>query len=99
MNVAFDTLAYTKHLKQAGISDAQAEAQAEALAIAISEQIATKEDIRELKEITKNDIREVKEEIKDLRREMKEIELRMVIKMGAMQAVGIGIIVALMRLL
>lgn len=88
MNVAFDTLAYTKRLKQAGVSDAQAEAQAEALAIAISENIATKEDVRE-----------VREEIKDVKRELKEVELRLTIKLGGMLAVSIGVIVALVKLL
>lgn len=43
----FDTLAYAKKLKAAGVSDAQAEAQAEALASAIGAEIATKADLRE----------------------------------------------------
>lgn len=50
MYVACDTLSYTKRLKQAGVSDSQAEAQAEALAVAISDQIATKDDIRDVRQ-------------------------------------------------
>ena len=44
---AFDTLAYAKKLKAAGVAEAQAEAQAEALAQAITGEIATKHDISE----------------------------------------------------
>ena len=48
MNTAvFDTLAYTKKLKAAGVPEAQAEAQAEALAQAITGEIATKHDLTE----------------------------------------------------
>ncbi len=45
----FDTLAYAKRLKAAGVPEAQAEAQAEALAEAITNQVATKQDILELR--------------------------------------------------
>ncbi len=41
----FDTLAYAKKLKAAGIPDMQAEAQAEALASAISGELPTKADL------------------------------------------------------
>jgi len=43
----FDTLAYAKKLKAAGVSEAQAEAQAEALASAIGAELATKADVNE----------------------------------------------------
>jgi len=39
----FDTLAYAKKLKAAGVPDAQAEAQAQALAEAISTDLVTKD--------------------------------------------------------
>lgn len=48
MNTAvFDTLAYTKKLKAAGVPEAQAEAQAEALAQVVTGEIATKHGISE----------------------------------------------------
>src|SRR6266702_8000458 len=43
----FDTLAYAKKPKAAGVPDAQAEAQAEALASAIGAELATKTDLNE----------------------------------------------------
>ena len=49
--IAFDTLAYSKKLKDAGFSEQQAEAQALALAAVLKEtsgEIATKQDIDRL---------------------------------------------------
>jgi hypothetical protein len=47
--VAFDTLVYARRLKRAGFTDEQAEAQAEALAAVVTETLATKQDLRELR--------------------------------------------------
>ena len=47
--VAFDTLKFVKTLRNAGFSEDQAEAQAEAFAAAIDMNLATKQDIVELK--------------------------------------------------
>ena len=43
----FDTLAYTKRLRAAGIPEPQAEAQAEALAAAVTTELLTKQDLSE----------------------------------------------------
>jgi hypothetical protein len=48
MAVAFDTLAYAKRLRNAGCSEQLAEVQAEALAAVVTENVATKQDLREL---------------------------------------------------
>jgi hypothetical protein len=48
MAVAFDTLAYAKRLRSAGCSEQLAEVQAEALAAVVTENVATKQDLREL---------------------------------------------------
>jgi hypothetical protein len=42
MAISFDTLAYAKKLKEAGVPERQAEAQAEALAEIVDERLATK---------------------------------------------------------
>lgn len=47
-NPALDTLAYAKRLREAGFTDQQAEGQAQALAAAMSDSLATKQDLREL---------------------------------------------------
>ena len=41
----FDTLAYSKRLKAAGVPEAQADAQAEALAEAVTTQLVTKDHL------------------------------------------------------
>jgi hypothetical protein len=43
-----DTLAYARRLREAGFTDEQAEGQAEALAAAMTDTLATKQDVREL---------------------------------------------------
>jgi hypothetical protein len=44
----FDTLAYAKKLKEAGVPEKQAEIHAEALAEIIDERLTTKQDLKEL---------------------------------------------------
>jgi len=48
MPVAFDTLAYSRRLRAAGVSDQEATAHAEALAEMVSDTLASRSDIREL---------------------------------------------------
>jgi len=48
MAIALDTLAYAKRLREAGFSEQQAEGQAQALAAAMTDSLATKQDIHEL---------------------------------------------------
>ena len=45
MGLAIDTLAYARKLREAGFSEQQAEGQAEALASAMTDTLATKQDI------------------------------------------------------
>ncbi|HYC53128.1 MAG TPA: hypothetical protein VEB19_18635 [Gemmatimonadaceae bacterium] len=47
MAVAIDTLAYARRLREAGLSERQAEGHAEALAAAMTDSLATKQDLRE----------------------------------------------------
>ncbi|MEW6272516.1 MAG: hypothetical protein AB1689_24830 [Thermodesulfobacteriota bacterium] len=54
MAVTFDTLAYAKRLRGAGLSEEQAAVHAEALATALGEVLVTKQDLREL--ATKDDV-------------------------------------------
>jgi hypothetical protein len=48
MSVAIDTLEYARRLREAGFSQQQAEGQAAALAAAMTDTLATKQDLREL---------------------------------------------------
>jgi len=46
--ITFDTLKFARRLKEAGVSESQAEAEAEALSEALESQLATKSDISRL---------------------------------------------------
>jgi predicted nuclease with TOPRIM domain len=48
MAIALDTLAYARRLREVGFSAEQAEGQAEALAAAMSDTLATKQDLQEM---------------------------------------------------
>lgn len=48
---AMDTLAFTKHLRAAGVTERQAEAHAEAVREFVMPELATKADIAELKHL------------------------------------------------
>jgi len=62
-SVIFDTLAYVKKLKSAGVPENQAEIQAEAFAEILEERIATKQDLKELELALKHDLANIKSEI------------------------------------
>ena len=47
--MGFDTLAYARRLKEAGVSDEQAEAHAEAVRAAMTHGVATKADLADLR--------------------------------------------------
>ena len=48
MAIALDTLDYARRLREAGFTEQQAEGQARALAAAMTDALATKQDLREL---------------------------------------------------
>lgn len=115
--IAFDTLKFTKRLREAGVSEKQAEAEAEVLVdiFAFStEQLASKQDIKDLEVALTQDIKSVEvnlknveanltQDIESLKKEFKSdillLEQRMVIKLGAMLVVTIGIVTTLMKIL
>ena len=86
----FDTPAYARRLKEAGVDEAQAEAHAEAVRDATTEGVATKADIVRIEDkmATKTDIARI---------ETRTAELK-VTMLPAMVALA-GVIVALVKLL
>lgn len=58
--MGFDTLAYARRLKEAGVSDEQAEAHAEAIRDAVTRGVATKSDIAELRAEMRAEMRELR---------------------------------------
>lgn len=101
MAVAFDTLTYARRLREVGVPQEQAEAHAEALAAAVTETLATKQDLLEL--ATKQDVVAVKQELRELgaslRQEMRELELRLTVRLGGMIGVSVAAVAALVRLI
>lgn len=76
--IAFDTLAYSKKLINAGFTQLQAEVQTQAIAELIDERLATKEDIKILEIAVKNSELALRRDMKEmeigLQRDMKEME-------------------------
>lgn len=82
--IAFDTLAYVKKLREAGVPDKQAEAQAEVFAEIFINHFATKDDIMVSTQATKQEIKTselaTQKEIEELRlttqKEIKVLEVK-----------------------
>lgn len=95
MAIAFDTLkAATRLQNEAGFNEKQARVLVATFAEGIGENLATKEDVAALRSEMAT-----KEDMAVLRGEMRELEQRMTIRLGAMIAAAVGIIVALDKLL
>ena len=84
MVTLIDTLEYSKKLRAAGVPELQAEAHAEALPKLVSEELATKKDIDDLR--------------RDLQTTIRELEYRLTIKVGAMTAAAVAALAAIMKL-
>lgn len=95
MVLAFDTLKYANKLKAVGFSEKQAEVQAEAIADLVTDDLATKRDLRELELCVKRDLQEMGLCIK---RDLQEMELRIVVKGGGVVVGGLSMLVVLMKL-
>ena len=104
--VAFDTLKYSKCLKDAGVPEKQAEVEAEALAEVLEirlRDLATKDDIQTLRgeikaldEKLSGKIGSLEERLGD---KMTLLEQRMTIKLGALMVVAVGAVATLVKLL
>ena len=106
MAVAFDTLTYARRLREVGVPQEQAEAHAEALAAAVTETLATKQDLRELATkqylaATNRDLAAVMQELRELtattKQDMRELELRLTVRLGGMIGVSVAAVAALVR--
>ena len=101
--IAFDTLAYAKKLKLAGVPEAQAEVQAEAMAELVEERLATKRDLRELEERRNNQMRAMEERLnkkmQELEYKIQELEYKLTVRLGSMMVVAVGLVAALVKIL
>jgi hypothetical protein len=91
--ITFDTHKFVRTLKEAGVSESQAEAFSEAF----------KEAQGEAELATQHDIQDVRRDINDLRRDMDarliQMEQRLTIKLGTLMAFAVGIVAVLVKLL
>ncbi len=92
VTITFDTLAYSKKLRAVGVPEKQADVQAETFAEIIEDRIATSQDILSLR-------RDMQEMEMRLKRYIKDVELKLTIKLGAIQAASIAAVAALVKLL
>ena len=102
MVYAFDTLGYAKRLRDAGISQGQAEAHAEAAREFVMGELVTKADLVAVKA----DVLAVKADLfaakADLQAAMETLSLRLTLRLGVMLATGlatsVGLIAAIIKL-
>ena len=81
----FNTLKYVKIMSEAGFSQKQAETSIEVLYEVMEESLATKHDLEMQRSATKHDLQLLKSEL--------------IIKLGAMQAASVALMVTLIKLL
>ncbi len=102
--IAFDTLKYSKRLKDAGVPEKQAEAEAlaEVLEINLNE-LTTKRDMKEMETALRRDLGEAESRLKHdlelMRLDLRDLERRMTIKLGGLMVVAVGAVAALVKLL
>ena len=84
MAYAFDTLGYAKRLRDAGVSQGQAEAHAEAAREFVMGELATKADLQAIRA--------------DLQAAMDTLSLRLTLRLGVMLAAGLATLAAIIKL-
>jgi hypothetical protein len=84
MAYAFDTLGYAKRLRDAGVSQGQAEAHAEAAREFVMGDLATKADLQAIRA--------------DLQAAMDTLSLRLTLRLGVMLAAGLAALAAIIKL-
>jgi hypothetical protein len=97
--ITFDTLKFANKLKSAGVLPEHAEAEAEALADIFEanlNEVATKEDIKLLKE----DIKHLEDKLCErFDGKFIQLEQRMTIKLGTLMVIAVSAVAALVKLL
>ena len=93
---AFDTLATANALKEAGFEEAQATAIVDALRHAVTEEVATKANLSELRAELKTDLSELRAELKT---DLSELRADLYRALWLQAAGIIGLTVALLKIL
>ena len=91
MTYVFDTLGYSKHLRHAGVSMAEADAHAEAARDFIMSEIATRQDMLAVRQ----DLSVAKDE---LRGRIDTVGLRVIVQLGLLVAASVATLAVLIKL-
>jgi hypothetical protein len=102
----FDTLQYVKKLREAGVAENVAEIQAEAFKEVMENNLASKQDIKDLrqdmlamkKDLT-HDIEGLSRNIELVKKDLVVVKKDLTIRLGSMMAVGVSILSVLMTIL
>lgn len=104
--IFFDTLQYVKKLREAGVAENVAEIQAEAFKEVMENNLASKQDIKDLrqdmlamkKDLT-HDIEGLSRNIELVKKDVVMVKKDLTIRLGSMMAVGISILSVLITFL
>ena len=93
--IPFDTHKIVKELQEAGFDEPQAEAVVSAMGAAVVGNLATKADLQEFRAAMQADIKDARNEAKS---DMQAMELRIMLRIGGLIVAGVGLIIALDKL-
>ena len=96
---AFDTHTFVKHLTRAGMDEQQAEALVECQVQLINDNLATKQDMEEVKRDIEALRLETKKDIAALKTDMQKMELRLTLRLGSVIIAAVGVFATLIKLL
>ena len=114
MAIALDTLAYARRLREAGLTAEQAEGQAEALAGAMTDTLATKQDLKDLEVRIDARFTQINTRVDELEKRieirfseqaarfaggMADLDRRLTLRVGGMLVASVGAVSALVKLL
>jgi hypothetical protein len=85
-----DTLKYVNILESKGFTREQAEAQVGLVRDVMYEELATRQDLKDLRT-------ELKSEMAEIRSDLKNLEFKLIIKMGTLMTFMTGIILAVLK--
>jgi len=84
----FDTLRYSKKLKEVGFTEQQAEVQAEAIKELIDDKLSTKTDLKQTEERLNHKLRELEE----------RLSYKLTIRFGGMLVAAVLVLAAIIKL-
>jgi hypothetical protein len=98
MVYAFDTLAYSKRLRDKGVPQEQAEAHAEAIREFVMADLATKADLQALRSDLQALSGRLDAKVDRFEAKLDTLSLRLTVRLGAMLVVGLGALATILKL-